>query len=215
MPLQGSTQWDGLAHFGSGDLLYNGFWIGNVETYGGARRCSIHQLKDRLVGRGVLLDLPRHQGVGRLRPGHGITPEQLDACAQAQGVEIRTGDILLVRTGHVPWFYALEDKSEFWAAGAPGVAMSTVEWFHERGIAALAMDNVAVEVEPFEDPSGPSYPVHDRLIRDLGLTLGEIWWLEELAEACAEEGRWEFLLSAAPLNVTNASGSPLNPIAVL
>ncbi|SEB59645.1 cyclase family protein [Streptomyces melanosporofaciens] len=215
MPLQGSTQWDGLAHIGSGDMLYNGFWIGNVQAYDGARRCSVHQLKDRLVGRGVLLDLPGHQGVDRLRPGHGITPEQLDACAQAQGVEIRTGDILLVRTGHVPWFYALKDKSKFWAAGAPGVAMSTVEWFHAREIAALAMDNVAVEVEPFEDASGTSYPVHNRLIRDLGLTLGEIWWLEELAEACAEEDRWEFLLSAAPLNVTNASGSPLNPLAVL
>lgn len=215
MPLQGSTQWDGLAHFGSDDLLYNGFWLGNVETYGGARRCSIHQLKETLVGRGVLLDLPRHHGVDRLLPGHAITPRELEECAAAQGVEIGTGDILLLRTGHVPWFYELEDKSEFWTAGAPGVGMSTVEWFHEREIAALAVDNIATEVEPFEDPESASYPVHARLIRDLGLTLGEIWWLEDLAAACAEEGRWEFLVSAPPLNITNASGSPVNPVAVL
>jgi hypothetical protein len=74
---------------------------------------------------------------------------------------------------------------------------------------------VAVEVEPFEEPYEHVYPVHARLIRDLGLTLGEVWWLEDLAQACQEENRWEFFLSAAPLNVTNGSGSPLNPIAYL
>jgi kynurenine formamidase len=215
MPLQGSTQWDGIAHFFYRDTMYNGFWIGNVEALMGARRGSIHQLKDRLAGRGVLLDLPRHLGVDRLQQGHGITSAELDACAAAQGVEVRTGDLLLIRTGHVPWFYELADKSTFWNGGAPGLSIETVEWVHTREIAALAMDNVAIEVEPFEEPYEHVYPLHSRLIRDLGLTLGEVWWLEDLAAACAEEGRWEFFLSAAPLNVTNGSGSPLNPIAFL
>ena len=74
--------------------------------------------------------------------------------------------------------------------------------------------NIAIEVEPFEEPYEHVYPLHARLIRDLGLTLGEVWWLEELADACAADGKYEFFISAPPLNVTNASGSPLNPIVV-
>jgi kynurenine formamidase len=215
MPLQGSTQWDGLAHVFHRDVMYNGFWAGNVEAFHGARRGSIHLLKDRVAGRGVLLDLPRWLGVDRLPQGHGITSAELDGCAAAQDVEVRTGDLLLVRTGHVPWFYELADKGAFWRGGAPGMSRETVEWIHAREIAALAMDNIAVEVEPFEEPYEHVYPLHIRLIRDLGLTLGEIWWLEDLAAACAAESRWEFFLSAAPLALTNASGSPLNPIAFL
>lgn len=107
MPLQGSTQWDGLAHIFSSDAMYNGFWMGNVEGVAGAKKCAISNLKDSLTSRGVLLDLPKYLGVERCEPGVPITAAQLDGCAQAQGVEVRTGDILTIRTGHVPWFYSL------------------------------------------------------------------------------------------------------------
>jgi len=214
MPLQGSTQWDGLAHFFYRDTMYNGFWIGNAEAFGGARRCSIHRLKDRIVGRGVLLDLCRQHGVERLAPGTAIRSADLDACAGAQGVEIRTGDILLVRTGHVPWYYTLEDKLAFWRDGAPGLSVETAAWIHAKEIAALAVDNIAVEVEPFEEPYEHVYPLHSRLIRDLGLTIGEVFWLDDLAKACEDEGRYEFFFAAPPLNLTNSSGSPLNPLAI-
>lgn len=214
MPLQGSTQWDGLSHFFYKDTMYNGFWIGNVESYAGARRGSIHQMKDTLVGRGVLLDLPKFKGVDRLQPQYGITPDDLDACAEAQGVTVGEGDMLVVRTGHVPWFYQLQDKMEYWKVGAPGITRAVVDWLAEKDVAALAMDNIAVEVEPFEEPYDHVYPLHARLIRDLGLTLGEVWWLEDLSATCAELGRYEFFLSAPPLNVTNASGSPANPVAI-
>ncbi|MEV5843584.1 cyclase family protein [Streptomyces sp. NPDC051985] len=214
MPLQGSTQWDGLAHIFHRDAMYNGFWMGNVEGFGGARKCSIQLLKDSLTSRGVLLDVAGHLRAERCAPGVPITADLLDACAQAQGVEIGTGDILLVRTGHVPWYYALADKQEFWSTGAPGLALDTVEWIHQHEIAALAVDNVAVEVEPSEDPERPYYPLHVRLIRDLGLTLGEVWWLEELAAECAEQGRYEFFLTASPLNITGGAGSPVNPLAI-
>lgn len=214
MPLQGSTQWDGLAHVGTHHMLYNGFWIGNVDANTGARRCSIHQMKARMQSRGVLLDLPRRLKVERLEPGYAIEPALLDACAAAQDVEVGTGDILIIRTGHVPWFYTLADKADFWRGGAPGLSMRTADWLHARQVAAVAMDNIAIEVEPFEQPCEHPFPLHGRLIRDLGLSLGEIWWLEDLAVACAEEGRYAFFLSAAPLNVTNAAGSPLNPIAI-
>jgi kynurenine formamidase len=194
--------------------MYNGFWIGNVEQYAGARRCSIHQLKESLCGRGVLLDVARHKGVQRLDPGYAIKVDDLEACMEAQGVEVRTGDILIVRTGHVPWWYELEDKMQFWTAGAPGMSITTVDWLHEKEVAALALDNIAIEVEPFEEPYEHVYPMHSRLIRDLGLSLGEIWDLEKLSESCASDGRYEFFVAAQPLNVTNASGTPLNPVVI-
>lgn len=214
MPLQGSTQWDGLSHFFYQDAMYNGFWIGNVEQYAGARKCSIHHMKESLCGRGVFLDVARHKGVDRLEPGYAITVEDLEACIEAEGVEIRTGDIMIVRTGHVPWWYQLTDKNEFWASGEPGMSITTVDWIHEKEIAALAMDNIAIEVSPHEEPYEHVYPMHSRLIRDLGLTLGEIWELEKLSESCARDGRYEFFVAAQPLNVTNASGSPLNPVVI-
>ncbi len=217
MPLQASTQWDGLSHFGYADSLYNGFWIGNVETISGANRCSIMHMKESLCGRGVLLDVARHKGVDRLEQRYAITPKDLDEVIEAQGVEIREGDIMIVRTGHVAWWYTLETPAErlaFFDNGAPGISMACVEWIHEKSIAAIAMDNVAIEVEPPEKEGDGMYPVHARLIRDMGLSLGEIWNLEPIAEDCAKDGRYEFFVAAQPLRVTNGSGSPLNPIAI-
>jgi kynurenine formamidase len=213
MPTQGSTQWDGLSHIGFGDTFYNGYWVGNVEQFAGAKRLGIHNMKDTFVGRGVLLDMARHKGVARLEQGYAITADDLDDCIEAQRVVVRTGDILIVRTGHVPWWYELSDKAQFWQ-GAPGMSIKTVDWLHEQEIAALAMDNIAIEVEPFEEPVEHYYPMHSRLIRDLGLSLGEIWHLEQLAEACASDGRYEFFVAAQPLNITNGSGTPINPIVI-
>lgn len=212
MSLQTGTHWDGLAHAHHQDSLYNGFWIGNTSAYAGARRCSIDKISPGIVGRGVLLDLPRQAGVKRLMPGHAITVDELVAAGRAEQVSIGRGDILLLRTGHLAWYYALADKAEFWSAGAPGIGSETVQWLHESGVAALAADTAAVEVVPSE--SGELHPLHSRLIRDLGLTLGELWSLEELGEACAEDGRYEFFLSAPPLKVQGGAGSPVNPVAI-
>lgn len=213
MPLQGSTQWDAFAHVAYEDSIYNGFWAGRVEAFGGATRGSIHHQRETMVGRGLLLDLPRHLGVERLLPGEAVTPAMLDACIAAQGSPVQRGDMLLLRTGHLPWYYTLADKREFWT-GAPGLGRDTVPWLKEKEVAAVALDNVGAEVEPFEQPFDVIYPLHVALIRDLGLMVGELWWLEALAEACAADARYDFFLCAPPLNVTNASGSPLNPIAI-
>jgi kynurenine formamidase len=214
MPLQGSTQWDGLAHVGTDNMLYNGFWVGTVAASSGARRCSIHHMKARMQGRGVLLDLVSHQNVERLMPGHAITVAELESCAKAEGLKFRAGDMLVIRTGHVPHFYTMPDKHAFFANGAPGLSITTADWMHAHDIAAVAMDNIAIEVEPFEQPCDHPFPLHGRLIRDLGMSLGEIWWLEDLAAACRDTGRYEFFLTAAPLNLTNAAGSPINPVAI-
>jgi kynurenine formamidase len=214
MALQTGTHWDALAHSHHDQTIYNGFSIATISAYMGARKGSIHRLQAALVGRGVLLDLPRVAGVARLEPGHAITPAELDEAARALHVEIQSGDILLVRTGHLAWYYTLEDRSEFWRAGSPGMSMEVVAWLHRSEVAALAMDNVGIEVAPHEDPSAGPYPMHSRLLRDLGLTIGELWGLEDLAGACAEDGRYEFFLSAPPLAFVNASGSPINPIVI-
>lgn len=132
MPLQGSTQWDAFAHCAYEDTIYNGFWAGTVESYGGARRGSIHHLSETMVGRGVLLDVARMHGLDRLPPGHAISGQELTDCAQFQGVTVESGDMLLVRTGHVAWWYELADKAIFWRAGAPGMGRDSVEWLHEH-----------------------------------------------------------------------------------
>lgn len=214
MPLQGSTQWDGLAHAAYGGWLYNGHSIDNIDSYSGARKCGIEKLKEKMIGRGVLLDLPALSGAARLEPGFVIEAEHLDQASEAAGVVVGAGDIAIIRTGHIGRFYELSDRRAFWQIPSPGIGPSGVRWLHEHDVAAAAIDNVGFEAEPFPPGSPCIYPLHVRLIRDLGLTIGELWWLEELAGACRRHERWEFFLSAPPLNVTHAAGSPLNPIAI-
>ena len=212
MALQTGTHWDGLAHAHHEDTLYNGYWIGNTTSYAGARRCSIDRISPGIVGRGVLLDLPRHVDAERLMPGHVISVDELVETARAEGVRIGRGDVLLLRTGHLAWYYSLADKQEFWSGGAPGIGAEVVEWLHMTEVAALAVDNATVEVVPSE--TGELHPQHSRLIRDLGLTIGELWWLDDLADACADDGRYEFFLLAPPLRIQGAAGSPVNPVAI-
>jgi kynurenine formamidase len=214
MPTHGSTQWDGLAHSAEADAFYNGFWLGTCETVTGANRCSIHQQRETLCGRGVLLDIPRHKRAKRLEPAYAIGPEDLDEVIAAQAVEVRDGDILIIRTGHLGWWYELapNERGRYFEA-QPGLSVRCVEWIHEQSIAAIAMDNMAVEVIPAEEP-GAMIPLHPRLIRDLGLSIGENWDLDPIAEDCARDGRYEFFVAAQPLNIQNAAGSPINPIAI-
>jgi len=210
--LQCSTQWDALSHAWYGNQLYNGF--AETEVRGtGARKLGIEKLHRHFVGRGVLLDLPRAIREGqRLEPGYAVTPADLDRAVAQAGCEVRRGDILLIRTGHLPWYFTLENKAEFWKA-APGLGSATVPWLHAREVAAVAVDNITVEVQPAEDP-GHYLPLHGALLRDLGLTLGEMFDLEPLAADCAADGVYECLFVAQPLRIPGAVGSPINPLAI-
>lgn len=211
MPLQCATQWDSLAHVHYGGQLYNGFPADSITSAGAARN-SIDKMGRGIVSRGVLLDIARVTGVDRLAPGRAITPDDLEAAERAHGVRVGTGDVLLVRTGHLTVFTKDGDRVGYMRQ-MPGLGMACVEWLHAREVAALATDTNAVEVIPFEDPATP-LPVHLLCIRDMGLTLGEMFDLEELAADCAGDGTWEFLFSAPPLKVTGGVGSPLNPLAI-
>jgi|HubBroStandDraft_4_1064222.scaffolds.fasta_scaffold00453_7 kynurenine formamidase len=211
--LQCSTQWDALSHAWYGTELYNGFSQREIRGTTGARRLGIEKMYKHFVGRGILLDVVRALDAGeRLQPGYAITAEDLNRATQQTGLSVESGDIVLVRTGHLPWFYTLKDKSEFWK-GAPGLGRSTTQWLQDHGVSAVALDNIAAEVQPAESEGG-ILPLHGVLIRDLGMTIGEMFHLEELAADCQKDGVYEFLFVGQPLRITGAVGSPINPLAI-
>jgi kynurenine formamidase len=212
MPLQCGTQWDSLAHVFYDGKMYNDRDI-RLVTSSGARFNSIDRIKDGVVGRGVLLDVPRLAHISWLDDGTRIRPEDLDACAEAHGVSVESGDIVLVRTGMMT--RCLEQKSwEGYCGGpAPGLSLHCARWLYEREIAAVATDTWGVEVRPNETPDC-FQPLHMISLRNTGLLLGEIFSLDDLARACAEDGGYEFLFSAPPLPITGAVGSPINPLAI-
>jgi kynurenine formamidase len=211
MPLQCATQWDSLAHVHYDGQLYNGYPAESITT-AGASKNSIDKQADGIVSRGVLVDLARAAGVERLEPGHAITVAELEAAEAAQGVRLGTGDVLLIRTGHLSVFKKDGDRVGYMRM-MPGLSLACAEWLHAREIAAVATDTNAVEVIPFEDNAVP-LPLHMVCIRDMGLTLGEMFDLDALAADCAADGVYEFLFTAPPLKVTGAVGSPLNPLAI-
>jgi kynurenine formamidase len=211
MPLQGATQWDSLAHVGYDDLFYNDVSVHSVMAIGGASRNAIDNALPGIVGRGVLVDIARARGVEWMMPGEGIEPDELDAALAAQGVTVGSGDILAVRTG---WRRkAIVEGWENWMKGNPGLGLACAEWLHEKEVAAVISDNWGIEVQPAATGEGV-LPLHCVLIRDLGMMLGEIFDLEELAADCVADGVWEFFLSAAPLRVVGGVGSPVSPLAM-
>ncbi|MBC9732340.1 cyclase family protein [Nocardioides marmotae] len=210
MPLQCATQWDGLSHVFYDDHLYNGYPSTNVDSHGAAKN-AIDALSKDVAGRGVLLDIAGVKGVENLEAGYVVTPEDLDEACAAHGVVVRSGDILCIRTGWRTVFTRAGDAAAF-MAGEPGLGLASVEWLRERDVAAVASDNWAIEALPGE--TDDALPVHCVLIRDLGMTLGEMFDFEELAADCREDGRYEFFLAAPPLKFARAVGSPINPLAI-
>jgi kynurenine formamidase len=216
MPLQGSTQWDAFAHVMHHDTMYNGYWAGNVTAFGGAAVLGIEHHRTSFVGRGVLLDVARAEGVDVLATNTAVDRTMLERCVEHHGVELRSGDMVLVRTGYLslwdPAWSPAQGAEYFF--GSPGLGKSTVEWCHEHDVSAVATDTIAVEVFQPEDPGDRRYPVHCGALVDLGLPLGEFWVLDELAADCAADGRYDFMLVAPPLHIPHAVGSPINPIAI-
>jgi|SRR5689334_1284812 len=211
LALQASTQLDALSHIGRDQYLYNGYWAGLVTTRSGARRLGIHHVADGIVGRAVLLDAGRHCGDGVLPGGFAIGPEQLDAACAAQRVEVRAGDILLVRTG---WLgKVLDGGGTPPPGGEPGMSASAISWLAEHDVVMVATDTMTCEVMPFEDGVAP-LSFHVGALRDLGMFIGELFDLDALADDCATDGTYECFFAAMPLPVVNGVGSPLNPVAI-
>jgi kynurenine formamidase len=196
------THMDALSHVFAEGKMYNGYPADDFTTNGGAAHLDIKQTGS-FAGRGVLLDLPRHQGVDWLEPGQVIDAEQLESCRAAQGTELRPGDILLVRTGWLD-FYATGQA----AFEQPGLGNDAVSFVDDHEIAVVGSDNAAIECIPFD--GNEFLTVHIQLLVHRGVTLLEHLYLADLAA----DGCHEFLLSVGALKVTGAAGSPINPIAI-
>lgn len=220
MPLQCGTQWDSHAHVFYDDLIYNGHSAVEHLSPAGATRGSVHNFRRGIIGRGVLLDIAALHGVEWLSSGDAISARELDDACDRQGVEVGAGDIVLVRTGWRRKLLTDRSTAEF-MRGEPGLGLDCAAWLRERDVAAVCADNWGIEVvrvdadgrEHGEDQS-LNMTVHMVLLRDVGMPLGELFDLEELASACAEDGRWDFLFCAPPLPIPGAVGSPVNPIAI-
>jgi kynurenine formamidase len=212
MPLQCGTQWDGLGHIFYGDHMWNGYDCRTVTSMG-AQKCGIEQTREKMVGRGVLLDVARMLGHETLPDGFAITCAHLDAAERHGRVAVRRGDFLMVRTGQVEAKLAAGNWDGYAGGNAPGLAFETLDWLHEKQVAAIVTDTWGVEVRPNETDEAVQ-PWHWIAIPMMGLTVGEIFHLAELAKDCAEDGRYEFLFVAPALPITGAVGSPTNPLAI-
>lgn len=218
MYLQGTSHVDALGHAWYGNYVYNGIDASN--TVNGHDLIDIQVLgEEGITGRGVLLDIGTFLGddKGRLAPNTCISLDDLKKVIKAEGVTIQKRDILIIRTGSMGRYYDLEDNKNWSALTEPGLCYSTelIQWLADMEISFLAADNLAVEKTPQEiDGESVGIPLHGALIRDLGLVLSELYWLEDLAEDCKKDGQYTFFFAAAPLKMDKGTGAPVNPIVI-
>jgi kynurenine formamidase len=197
---------DALSHVFAEGKMYNGFGASTFTASNGAAHCGIEKTGG-FAARAVLLDVAGHQGVDWLEPGTNITGDDLEVCRAAQGVEIHAGDIVLVRTGWLELFASLA-PGEPAPFAQPGLGKSTVAFLDDHDVCAVGADNAAIECIPFDD--NEFLAVHIELLVKRGITLIEHLVLATMAADRCHEA----LFVAAPMLVTGASGSPLNPIAI-
>jgi len=206
----GHTHIDALCHVAYEGSLYNGVPADTV-TARGAASGSIEVLSNGLVGRGVLLDIPRLRGLPWLEPGQHVFRDDLEAAEREQGVTVEEGDVLLVRTGHTRRL----DELGSWPTAElkSGLHPTAMPFVAERAVAALGGDGNS-DTAP-SSTEGVDFPIHVLTLNAMGVHLLDYLQLEDLRAACERAGRWEFLFVAAPLRIPGGTGSPLNPLAIL
>src|SRR6516162_4373721 len=205
------THLDSLAHINDNGVFYNGYKPdADAVLKDGHAKNSIHNVKNGIFARGILIDIPRLKGVPYLEPGTPIYVEDLEAWERQAGVKVSAGDALFVRTGvwarrkaEGPW---LRGRAE--GGRSAGLDPSVIPWLKQRDIAILGSDH-----PQYVSPSNLRGVVHDFALLYLGVHLFDNCDLEALADAAAARGRWEFLLTAAPLAIPGGTGLPANPIA--
>jgi kynurenine formamidase len=215
------THLDTSAHLFWEGRLYNDRPAGMTTSEFGALWCAVTEMREGIVGRGVLVDVPRALGRDTLEPGHAVTPEEIEQTAEAQGVSIGEGDVVLLRTGR--WHEtddepaahgadeAVSDDPAHWHAMS-GWHPACMAWLHERNVAMIGCD-YAQDVMPTPWTELPG-AVHVLGLVAMGLPLIDNCDLEDLAATCAELDRWEFQFVLAPLRIVGGSGSPVNPLAI-
>ena len=214
MFLQGSTQFDALGHVWYDDQLWNGYPAST--TNGGMKQASILPIAERgVVGRGVLLDMARFRGKDYLDKGELLGLGDILGCAEQQGVVIEKHDILCLRLGFLQLLHVQGPEVFYKDFLEPGLTYSPelVDWFHRMEIPCLSTDTISNETE-FDPNIGVQIPLHCALMRNLGIAFNEICNFEALAADCAADRQWDFLYAAAPLKVAEATGSPVNVLAM-
>lgn len=211
MGMQSATHWDGLAHVSYDGRLYNGVDPATITAQGATVLGIQHAAT--VVGRGVLLDVARTKGVERLDASYAVTPDDLDAAAEAAHVEVTSGDIVLVRTGQMSHLRGRRKDTDAYAMQSSGISWQCAAWLHERQVAAIAVDNLTFDTFPPSE-SDAFFPAHLLHIVEMGLTQGQNWDLDALGDDCAADGQYTFFLDASPLPFTNAVGAPVNPVAI-
>jgi len=206
----GHSHIDALSHVSYRGTLYNGVAAGSV-TERGASLEGIDAVKDGLVGRGVLLDIPRSRGVAWIEPGEHVFAEDLKLAQREQRVDVQQGDIVLVRTGHTRHLAELGPWDT--ASSKAGLHPTAMPPLADRGIVALGCDGNS-DTAP-SSTEGVPFPIHVLALNAIGMLLLDYLNLEDLADACASQRRWEFMCVTAPLRVVGGTGSPVNPLAIL
>lgn len=206
----GHTHVDALCHVAYEGRLYNGLATDALSEDGTAAE-AIDLASAGLVGRGVLLDVPRVRGVQWLEPGESVLVEDLVAAERAQGVRVGEGDILLVRTGHG---HRLAQRGSWdTAKSKAGLHPGVMSLLGERGVAVLGCDGNS-DTAP-STTEGVAFPIHVLALNAMGILLLDYLHLEDVRDACQSAGRWEFLCVTAPLVIPGGTGSLVNPLAIL
>jgi kynurenine formamidase len=203
-----TTHVDALSHMFVRGEMFGGRPASDVRSTG-ARSNTIMSMADGVVGRGVLLDVPRALGIDFFDAGQVVTVEELEATEQAQGVTVGTGDILLVA-----WGRDARRKAKNGFDGFSGLHAECLPWLQEREVAVLGSDGISDPMPFVGTPDWP-FPVHQIGITGMGLHLIDNMALTPISEACADEGRWEFLFTMGPLRIERGTGCPVNPVGVL
>lgn len=233
LTLQYSTQWDALSHIGGefdadGDgqpevVYYNGYrggedisWAGEESGLGVAKRLGVENMaRHGIQGRAVLVDFVRAYGPGRKLIGW----RELDETLRAQQAVVEPGDMLVLRTGYAERIVEMAGRPDLEVLARSGAALDGADkdllaWITDSGVAAMAADNYGVEDFPAQHSCDNHHlsPMHQHCLVKLGIPLAELWYLKELAEWLEANGRTRFLLTAPPLNLPGAAGSPVTPI---
>jgi kynurenine formamidase len=207
------THVDALCHVAYRGLLYNGLPAGAVSA-SGATSLDVAAYSSGIVGRGVLLDIPRLRGVSWLEPGTAVTGAELQMAARAESVSVGTGDILVFRTGqHRRRAELGRWDNDVTGEGRAGLHASAIRTLHDWQIAAFLPDGDGETIPGTVD--GVDRPVHALQVAAMGMAVSDSLDLEQIAVACAERGRYDFMVVATVLPIAGGTGAPWNPVALL
>ena len=206
------THLDALCHISYRRELYNGLPSSRVNVTG-AGCLDVTAYAQGIIGRGVMIDVPKYRGVKWLEPGEAVTAEEIIAIEQKQNVHLGEGDIMVFRTGQ----YRRRQELGAWdlsykGQGRAGLDPYSMPLLHERKISAFLPEGDGEVVPSYVE--GIEYPIHPLQIAAMGMACADSLQLEELAAACEKEGRFEFMVVIAPLRLPKGTGCPFNPIAV-